>query len=539
MPITGVAVNCRERAKAVEQEDTSRYRARRAPSGDRGFRGSDGRRLTAGEVAARRSRTPMRPPVPQRAPLRPEPRSRWEPVDDLTQPIPQVTSARGARRSAAGDEARASSRTRSSRPRSTRRRPAAEPQRRSSVVRIGRIAVAMCSVAILGVVGLAWGTVTHVAGGFGRSAALAGGPASSGGAENILLMGLDTRKDRDGNNLSPDILKQLHAGDGDEGGYNTNTLILVHIPADRKNIVAFSIPRDDLVDVDGLDVSQAKIKEAYGRKKAMVEDELTAQGITDQATLESRGREAGRSETIHTVRQLTGVPIDRFAEVSLVGFYDIAKALGGIDVCLNHSVRDSYSGARFPSGRQHLNAAQSLAFVRQRHGLDNGDLDRTHRQQAFLLSVLHQVQSTGMLTDPGKLNRLSSALNNDVVLSDGWDLTSWGQQMLAPGDQRVSFRTLPVERYNTVDGQDVNIIDTAKVRTQIQTAFGMQAPSNTSRASATSLSSGSSSSGSTDAASGATSTSDPADAETTASLDGPAPDSGGAVSNGSAIPCVD
>nr|WP_235434335.1 MULTISPECIES: LCP family protein [Gordonia] len=515
----------------MEQEGTSRYRARRAPSGDRGFRGSDGRRLTAGEVAARRSRIPASPAVRQQAPPRPEPRTRWEPVDDLTQPIPQVTTSRRTRRSAANDDARASSRTRPSRTRSTRRRQAARAQRRSSAVRIGRIAVAMCSVAILGVVGLAWGTVTHVAGGFGRSAALAGGPASSGGAENILLMGLDTRKDRDGNNLSPDVLKQLHAGDGDEGGYNTNTLILVHIPADRKNIVAFSIPRDDLVDVDGLDVSQAKIKEAYGRKKAMVEDELTAQGITDQATLESRGREAGRAETIETVRQLTGVPIDRFAEVSLVGFYDISKALGGIDVCLNHSVRDSYSGARFPAGRQHLNASQSLAFVRQRHGLDNGDLDRTHRQQAFLLSVMHQVQSTGMLTDPGKLNRLSTALNNDVVLSDGWDLTSWGQQMLAPSGQRVSFRTLPVERYDTVDGQDVNIIDTAKVRDQIQTAFGMKAASTTSSASAASPSAESSS--------GSTSTSDPADDETTASLDGPAPDSGGAVSSGSAIPCVD
>ena len=108
---------------------------------------------------------------------------------------------------------------------------------------------------------------------------------------------------------------------------------------------------------------------------------------------------------------------------------------------------------------------------------------------------------------------------------------SWGQQMLAPSGQRVSFRTLPVERYDTVDGQDVNIIDTAKVRDQIQTAFGMKAASTTSSASAASPSAESSS--------GSTSTSDPADDETTASLDGPAPDSGGAVSSGSAIPCVD
>ncbi|UEA58346.1 LCP family protein [Gordonia otitidis] len=508
----------------------SRARAHRDPPGHgapgrRQFRGSDGRRLTAGEVAARSRRrdSASEGMPPQSFPAQSR-TGRWGVADDLTQPIPAVTDAPDIPR------------------RTVRRGRATPPRGRSSLFRIGRVAVALCSVAILGVVGLAWGTATHVAGGFGRSGALAGGPASAGGAENILLMGLDTRKDRDGNNLPPDILKQLHAGDGDEGGYNTNTLILVHIPADKKNIVAFSIPRDDLVDVDGLDVSQAKIKEAYGRKKAMVEDQLTNQGVTDQATLESRGREAGRAETIQTVRQLTGVPIDRFAEVSLVGFYDIAKALGGIDVCLNHSVRDSYSGARFPAGRQHLNASQSLAFVRQRHGLDNGDLDRTHRQQAFLLSVTHQLQSTGMLTDPGKLNRLTSALNNDVVLSDGWDLMSWGQQMLAPSDQRISFRTLPVERYDTVDGQDVNIIDVAKVRAQIQTAFGMQAPSSSSRPSGSTDTQDVPSGASADAA-GATSTSaapsDPAEDETTASLDGPAPDSGDAVNSGADIPCVD
>ena len=54
---------------------------------------------------------------------------------------------------------------------------------------------------------------------------------------------------------------------------------------------------------------------------------------------------------------------------------------------------------QLPAGRQVLDAAQALAFVRQRHGLENGDLDRTHRQQAFLLSVMHQLQSSGSFTD--------------------------------------------------------------------------------------------------------------------------------------------
>ena len=46
---------------------------------------------------------------------------------------------------------------------------------------------------------------------------------------NILLIGLDSRKDRDGNDLPDAVLEKLHAGDSSVGGCNTNTLILLHI----------------------------------------------------------------------------------------------------------------------------------------------------------------------------------------------------------------------------------------------------------------------------------------------------------------------
>ena len=106
---------------------------------------------------------------------------------------------------------------------------------------------------------------------------------------------------------------------------------------------------------------------------------------------------------MRAVRNLTGQPIDYFAEVNLAGFYDLAESLGGVEVCLNHAVHDDYSGADFPAGRQRLDAAQALAFVRQRHGLENGDLDRTHRQQAFLLSVMHELQQSGIVHRPGQV----------------------------------------------------------------------------------------------------------------------------------------
>lgn len=75
-----------------------------------------------------------------------------------------------------------------------------------------------------------------------------------------------------------------------------------------------------------------------------------------------------------------------------------------VDVCLKHAVQDDFSGIDLPAGPQRFDAAQSFAFVRRRHGLENGDLDRTHRQQAFLVSVTHQLQRTGTFADLGTMN---------------------------------------------------------------------------------------------------------------------------------------
>ncbi len=296
-------------------------------------------------------------------------------------------------------------------------------------------------------------------------------PRSAGDSMNILLIGLDSRKDQDGNDLPWSILKHLHAGDSEDGGYNTNTLILVHVGADDK-VVAFSIPRDDWVRFNGVPgYNHIKIKEAYGLTKQYVANKLANQGESSQKELETKGREAGRAATLRAVRNLTGVPIDYFAEVNLAGFYDLAQALGGVQVCLNHAVYDSYSGANFPAGRQTLDAAQALAFVRQRHGLDNGDLDRTHRQQAFLSSVMHELQESGTFTNLDKLKALMTVARKDVVLSAGWDedlIQRLGE--LAGGN--IEFRTLPVVRYDNIDGQDVNIVDPAAIKAEVAAAIG-------------------------------------------------------------------
>ncbi|MCV7330814.1 LCP family protein [Mycobacterium cookii] len=296
-------------------------------------------------------------------------------------------------------------------------------------------------------------------------------PKSTGDGQNILLIGLDSRKDQNGDDLPWSVLKHLHAGDSDDGGYNTNTLILAHISADDK-VTAFSIPRDDWVSFNGVPgYNHIKIKEAYGLTKQYVEQKMINKGVSDQKELETKGREAARAATLKAVRKLTGVPIDYFAEVNLAGFYDLAQSLGGVDVCLKHAVYDSYSGADFPAGRQTLDAEQALAFVRQRHGLENGDLDRTHRQQAFLSAVMHQLQDSGTFTDIGKLKGLMAVARKDVVLSSGWDEDQF-RRMGALAGGSIEYRTLPVVRYDNINGQDVNIIDPAAIKAEVAAAFG-------------------------------------------------------------------
>ena len=75
------------------------------------------------------------------------------------------------------------------------------------------------------------------------------GDSPSVGAMNILLMGLESRTDFEGNTLSAAQLTQTHAGNvgGNLGAQDTDTLILIHVFAGGQKAVGYSIPRDDVV----------------------------------------------------------------------------------------------------------------------------------------------------------------------------------------------------------------------------------------------------------------------------------------------------
>ncbi|BBC64437.1 hypothetical protein MMRN_13330 [Mycobacterium marinum] len=122
----------------------------------------------------------------------------------------------------------------------------------------------------------------------------------------------------------------------------------------------------------------------------------------------------------------------------------ITDALGGVDVCLNGPVYEPLSGADFPAGRQKLTGPQALAFVRQRHELPRGDLDRVVRQQAVMASLAHRVISGKTLSSPTTVRRLEQAVQRSVVLSSGWNIIDFVQQLQQLTGGNVAFATIPV-----------------------------------------------------------------------------------------------
>jgi LCP family protein required for cell wall assembly len=320
-------------------------------------------------------------------------------------------------------------------------------------------------------------------GSIGGSDVLSGGPQT--GAMNILLMGLESRTDYNGNVLSSQLLTAMHAGSvyGVEnegvGGQDTNTLILIHIFAGGKKAVGFSIPRDDWVTYphtyDGQ--TQGKIDQAYGDAWAQNLSQTLNSGMShDQRYLAAN--EAGQTATIDTVESLTGVKVDHFAEVNLAGFFELAQAFGGIEVCLKswnggQNLHDANSGFNQPSAGYHLLAAdQALAFVRERDNLPNGDLDRTHRQQAVLDYVIWKLGHEGIFNSLSQLTSLLDMAKQYIITPQGWNLLDFASEMRTLTGKNLTFQTAPVI---TTDGhvgtQTVNLIDTTAVRQAVQNAF--------------------------------------------------------------------
>ena len=315
--------------------------------------------------------------------------------------------------------------------------PARTPRRRLWV----RVLVAVGVVAVL-FVGAATGLFLERQRAYDRNIQRVPGafPAESerparaaGRAQNWLLVGSDRRADQGTTGLGATEPPWRY------GAQRADTIMLVHLPADRRRIYLVSFPRDAWTPIGGH--GNAKLNAAFSF--------------------------GGPPLLIATVEQLTGVRVDHFAILDFEGFKSMTDALGGVTVRVARTVRDPARKVVWPAGTQRLDGAQALDFVRQRHNLPGGDLGRIRRQQAFLKALAGQAVDRGTLANPLKLNAFLEASTKAVSIDESLTISglrSLALQFRSVRASDVVFVTAPVSGTGTEGRQSVVYLNPTKGR---------------------------------------------------------------------------
>ena len=325
--------------------------------------------------------------------------------------------------------------------------PASRPPRRGRGARILSWIAVITSVAVLATAGAGYALVNFYDGQLNRIGGLDlgdGRPADlPRDAKNILIVGSDSRGD-------------LKPGEGPQGtgeefvtGQRADTVILAHLYGDSDKAQLVSFPRDSWVEIpQHVDPATGQVVEA------------------DMDKLNQALRRAGPPLLIDTIERLTGLHIDHYMQIDFDGFQTIVNRLDGVEVCLPAPAKEKDSGIDLPAGRSVIKGDQALAFVRQRKGLPNGDIDRIGRQQQFIGAIVRKVLSAETLLNPVKLDGVIRSgikaldVDDSLGVDELRDLALRFRSFDAGG---VIFTTIPVETINgTREGQSVVLIDEQK-----------------------------------------------------------------------------
>lgn len=259
----------------------------------------------------------------------------------------------------------------------------------------------------------------------------ASGPA--GDAVNILLLGTDRRSD------VPTTGDGARAAAWVPGEQRTDTMMLVHVAADRRSAQVVSIPRDSWVTVPGY--GGAKINAAYSL--------------------------GGLPLAVETVEALTRVRVDHVAVVDWGGFEALVDLAGGVEVQVPETVTDSIRGITWQAGEHHLDGASALDYVGQRYGLPGGDLDRVRRQQEVLRTLAEDSLHAEMRSDPEQVATFLREVLEHVAVDETWSLAgilgfSASLRSLRTAD--VDFLTAPVSGLGWEGEQSVVHLDERRGR---------------------------------------------------------------------------
>lgn len=258
---------------------------------------------------------------------------------------------------------------------------------------------------------------------------VAAGPAPGAGRSlNFLVMGSDSRGATAG---------EAAAGTG--SNQRADTLMLVHLPADRSKIYSISLMRDLWVGIP--DHGRAKINAAlaFGGIPLMVQ----------------------------TVESIFGQRIDHVAMIDFEGFVGMTDALGGVQVNIPAPFVSYHDQIAFSAGPNTLDGEHALEFVRERYAFADGDYQRVRNQQAFVRALLAKNLSAETLLNPVKVHGVISSMAPYISVDSGLDSATLAGLALELKDVRPSdmvMFTLPTRGIGTAaDGQSIVLPDPAAI----------------------------------------------------------------------------
>lgn len=257
-----------------------------------------------------------------------------------------------------------------------------------------------------------------------RPAKPAAGPAAS--AVNVLVLGSDSRGD---------AVSEAVAGQASD--QRSDTIMLVHIPADRKNIFIMSVMRDTWLDIPGHGQAKVNAAMAFG----------------------------GIPLVVQTMEGLFGARIDHVAVVDFDGFKAITDAVGGVPVDV--PIAFEGRGQSFAAGPVTMNGDQALVFVRERYAFADGDYQRVRDQQIFLKALMSKLLKPATLANPLVLGSVVDKFAPFVSVDASLDAAAIGSLGLSMKDIRpadVKSFTLPnLGTGTSADGQSIVLPDMAAI----------------------------------------------------------------------------
>jgi LCP family protein required for cell wall assembly len=278
-------------------------------------------------------------------------------------------------------------------------------------------------------------------------------------AENIVVIGSDSRQGiaaKYGEGLTTD---------------QSDTLIIIHIPADRKWAEVMSIPRDSWVNIPSCTMGNGQLSSPTQFKI----NEAFALG-----NLYGNHTALGAACTIKTIEQDTGIYVNHFVVLDFTGFMNMVAALGGVEECSPVPLDAPESGLDLSAGYHMLDSTEALAYVRARYGLGDGsDLERIVRQQAFMTSLISRAKSEwyNPLAVYQFLDAATGSLTVDSQLGGLLGLYNLEQSLRSVPASKIAFFALP---NHTDPSATANVLWTQPEDSEIFTSFRDDVPASAS-----------------------------------------------------------